>query len=61
MRPGFIVGVFIASLGWHAVLALLSGSLHGRLGPRTRAILTVAANGVVVAIGLRILAQVLIG
>ena len=58
---GFIVGVFIASLGWHAVLALLSGSLHGRLGPRTRAILTVGANGAVVAIGLRILAQVLIG
>lgn len=58
---GFIAGVFIASLGWHAVLALLSGSLHGRLGPRTRGILTVVANGVVVAIGLRILAQALIG
>lgn len=54
---GFIAGVFAASLGWHAVLALMSGSLHGRLGPRARAILTVVANGVVVALGLRILAQ----
>ena len=58
---GFIAGVFVASLGWHAVLALMSGSLHGRLGPRARAILTVVANGVVVALGLRILSQVLFG
>ena len=55
---GFIVGVFFASLAWHAVLALMSGSLHGRLGPRARGILTVVANGVVVALGVRILAQV---
>ncbi|MEP7003723.1 MAG: LysE family transporter [Chloroflexota bacterium] len=54
----FIVGVFAASLGWHALLALMSGSLHGRLGPRSRGILTVVANGVVVLLGLRILAQV---
>ena len=58
---GFIIGVFIASLGWHAVLALMSGSLHGRLGPRARTILAVVANGVVVALGLRILAQVWFG
>jgi threonine/homoserine/homoserine lactone efflux protein len=58
---GFIAGVFAASLGWHAVLALMSGSLHGRLGPRSRAILTVVANGVVVALGVRILSQVLFG
>ncbi len=58
---GFIIGVFAASLGWHAVLALMSGSLHGRLGPRTRGILTVVANGVVVALGVRILVQVLSG
>ena len=58
---GFIVGVFVASLGWHAVLALMSGSLHGRLGPRARGILTVVANGVVVALGVRILAQVFFG
>ncbi len=51
----FIIGVFIASLGWHAVLALMSGSLHGRLSRRAREILTVVANGVVVALGLRIL------
>lgn len=58
---GFIAGVFAASLGWHLVLALMSGSLHGKLGPSARAILTVVANGVVVALGLRILAQVVFG
>ena len=58
---GFIAGVFAASLGWHLLLALLSGSLHGRLGPRSRAILTVVANGVVIALGVRILAQVFAG
>src|SRR5258706_9772743 len=42
----FIVGVFVASLTWHAILAILSGSLHGRLGPTARATLTVVANGV---------------
>ena len=56
----FITGVFIASLGWHAVLALMSGSLHGRLGPRARGILAVVANGVVVALGVRILAGLLL-
>jgi threonine/homoserine/homoserine lactone efflux protein len=55
----FIAGVFVASLTWHAILALTSGSLHGRLSPRARAVLTVVANGVVVALGLRILAQIL--
>lgn len=57
----FVAGVFTASLTWHALLALMSGSLHGRLGPRARAILSVVANGVVVALGLRILAQVILG
>lgn len=55
----FVVGVFAASLTWHAILAVLSGSLHGRLSPRARVVLTVAANGVVIALGVRILAQVL--
>ena len=58
---GFIAGVFAASLGWHALLAVMSGSLHGRLGPRGRAMLTVVANGVVVALGVRIIAQVFVG
>lgn len=58
---GFIAGVFAASLGWHALLAVMSGSLHGRLGPRGRAVLTVVANGVVVALGVRIIAQVFVG
>jgi threonine/homoserine/homoserine lactone efflux protein len=55
----FIGGVFVASLSWHAVLALMSGSLHGRLGPTARGALAVVANGVVIALGLRILAQVI--
>ena len=55
----FIVGVFAASLTWHAILAVLSGSLHGRLSPNARTVLTVVANGVVMALGVRILAQAL--
>jgi threonine/homoserine/homoserine lactone efflux protein len=57
----FVAGVFAASLGWHFVLALMSGSLHGRLGPNARTVLAVIANGVVIALGIRILAQVLGG
>jgi threonine/homoserine/homoserine lactone efflux protein len=54
----FVVGVFAASLTWHLILAVLSGSLHGRLSPNARAVLAIVANGVVIALGLRILAQV---
>jgi len=57
----FVVGVFAASLSWHLILAVLSGSLHGRLGPNARTVLTIVANGVVIALGLRILAQVVAG
>jgi threonine/homoserine/homoserine lactone efflux protein len=54
----FVVGVFAASLTWHAVLAILSGSLHGRLAPNARGVLAVVANGVVIALGLGVLARV---
>jgi len=57
----FIAGVFAASLSWHAALALMSGSLHGRLGPTARGALAVVANGVVIALGIRIIAQVVAG
>ena len=57
---GFIAGVFVASLAWQSLLAVMSGSLHGRLSARARMILTVVANGVVVGLGARILAQVLL-
>jgi threonine/homoserine/homoserine lactone efflux protein len=57
----FVGGVFLASLTWHAILAVLSGSLHGRLSANARAVLTIVANGVVIALGLRILAQVIGG
>jgi threonine/homoserine/homoserine lactone efflux protein len=57
----FIGGVFAASLTWHAIVALLSGSLHGRLSPNARTVLTVVANGVVIALGVRILTQVVAG
>src|SRR5438105_4481713 len=50
----FIAGVFLASLTWHAILAVLSGSLHGRISPRGRAVLSIAANGVVIGLGVRI-------
>lgn len=55
--PAFVAGVFAASLTWHAVLAILSGSLHGRLAPSARAVLAVVANGVVIALGLGILVR----
>ena len=57
----FIGGVFVASLSWHAALAVMSGSLHGRLSPSGRGVLAVVANGVVIALGVRILAQVAAG
>jgi len=57
----FIGGVFAASLTWHAILAVLSGSLHGRLSPNARTVLTIVANGVVIALGIRILTQVVAG
>jgi threonine/homoserine/homoserine lactone efflux protein len=57
----FVVGVFAASLTWHAILAVLSGSLHGRLSPNARTVLTIVANGVVIALGIRIFAQVVAG
>jgi len=57
----FVGGVFLASLSWHAFLALMSGSLHGRLSPGARGALAVVANGVVIALGVRILAQVAAG
>ena len=57
----FIAGVFAASLSWHAALALMSGSLHGRLGPAARGALAAVANGVVIALGVWILAQVVAG
>lgn len=60
-RPEFVLGVFAASSAWHLLQAILSGSLHRRLGPRARTALAVAANGVVIAIGLRILTQALAG
>ena len=56
-RGLFVVGVFAGSLSWHAALAAMSGSLHGRLGPRARFGLTAVASLVVIALGARILTQ----
>ena len=53
----FVAGVFIASFSWHLLLALMSGSLHGRLGPRSRLALALMANAVVIALGVRVLLQ----
>jgi threonine/homoserine/homoserine lactone efflux protein len=57
----FIGGAFAASHTWHAILAVLSGSLHGRLSPSARTVLTIVANGVVIGLGIRIVAQVVAG
>ena len=56
--PAFIAGVVLATGTWQSLLALVSGSLHGRVGPSARGAITVVANGVVVALGVRILTQV---
>ena len=59
--PAFVAGVVLATGTWQSLLALVSGSLHGRIGPSARGTIAIAANGVVVGLGARILAQVLAG
>ena len=59
--PAFIAGVVLATGTWQSGLALVSGSLHGRLGPSARGPITVVANVVIIALGLRILAQAVAG
>lgn len=59
--PAFIAGVVLATGTWQSGLALVSGSLHGRLRPSARGTIAILANVVVIALGLRILAQVVAG
>ena len=59
--PAFIAGVVLATGTWQSGLALVSGSLHGRLRPSARGTIAILANVVVIALGLRILAQVFAG
>ena len=59
--PAFIAGVVLATGTWQSGLALVSGSLHGRLRPSARGTIATLANVVVIALGLRILAQVVAG
>lgn len=56
--PAFVAGVVLATGTWQSGLALVSGSLHGRLGPSARGAIAILANVVVIALGLQILAQV---
>ena len=61
MPPGAVTSLIVRiglQRGFRSALALMSGSLHGRLGPIARGALAVVANGVVIALGVRILAQV---
>lgn len=59
--PAFILGVTVATGTWQSGLAVVGGSLHGRLRPSARGAVAILANLVVVALGIRILAQVLAG
>lgn len=52
--PAFVAGVFLSSAAWQSLLAILGGSLHGRLDERVRAGVSVVANGIVVILGIRI-------
>lgn len=55
--PAFIAGVVLATGTWQSGLALVSGSLHGRLRPSARGAIAILANVVVIALGVRILVQ----
>ena len=58
--PAFVAGVVLATGTWQSGLALVSGSLHGRLRPSARGAIALIANVVVIALGLQILAQVVL-
>lgn len=48
---GFVVGVFVGSLAWQVVLALVGSGLGTRLTPRARTWTSVAGYGLVLALG----------
>lgn len=52
--PAFVAGVFLSSAAWQSLLAVLGGSLHGRLDERVRTGVAVVANVIVVILGVRI-------
>ena len=52
--PAFVAGVFLSSAAWQSLLAILGGSLHGRLDERVRTGVAVVANVIVVILGIRI-------
>lgn len=57
--PAFALGVFIASALWQLLLAAVSGAMHGRLPARARAWAIAGGNGIVVLLGLAVLARAL--
>lgn len=52
--PAFVTGVFLSSAAWQSLLAVLGGSLHGRLDERLRILLAVIANLIVITLGIGI-------
>ena len=52
--PAFVTGVFLSSAAWQSALAVLGGSLHGRLDERLRIAIAIIANVIVVILGIRI-------
>lgn len=53
----FVMGVGIASFGWQALLVAIGAALRRRTGPSFRGWTTVIGNGLVVALGITLLAQ----
>lgn len=53
--PAFVSGVFLASASWQSLLAVIGGSLHGRLDERLRTLVGVIANLIVLVLGIRII------
>jgi arginine exporter protein ArgO len=60
-KLAFVAGAALASLSWQTLLAGLGALAHRRLSPGWRTGLSVAGNLVVLALGLRLFALVLMG
>jgi len=56
----FVLGAGLASLSWQTLLAAIGGLARRRITPRFRTVAVAAGNLIVLALGIRILAQALV-
>jgi threonine/homoserine/homoserine lactone efflux protein len=57
-RVLFVIGAWLASLSWQVFLATVGALARRRLSPRFQVLTSVAGNVIVIALGLRVLAEV---